>query len=333
MASDGEAGDYFGWSVSISGDYALVGAYGDDDNGNSSGSAYIFHYNSSSWVQDAKITADDGAEADSFGYSVSINGSFIVVGSEYDDDNGTDSGSVYIFRDNGSVWVQDQKISAYDGASYDHFGGSVSISGNYIIAGAYGDDDYAANTGSSYLFYYNGVTWINYAKIIACYWASGDYFGWSVCTDGFNVFAGAHRDDVFGSNSGAAFIYDISALPTPDPTETLTITPTCTQTATPTQTATWTSTWTPTNTPTSTPTWTPTNTPTETPTNTPTLTPTPTETPTGIPTATPTETPILGSPTPSPTAKPIPTSDPVGLGILLLFLSGLLGIGSIKKRR
>ncbi len=91
--SDGAAEDLFGVSVSISGDYAVVGAYIDDDNGDSSGSAYVFKRTGTSWAQEAKLLPSDGAAGDNFGFSVSISGDYAVVGAQTDDDNGDDSGS------------------------------------------------------------------------------------------------------------------------------------------------------------------------------------------------------------------------------------------------
>ena len=100
-ASDGAANDYFGYSVSISSDgtTALIGAYTDDDKGADSGSAYVFKYNGTTWTQQSKLTASDGATSDQFGYSVSISsdGTTALVGAFYDDDKGADSGSAYVF--------------------------------------------------------------------------------------------------------------------------------------------------------------------------------------------------------------------------------------------
>ena len=96
--SDGAAGDYCGYSVSISGDTALVGAPLDDDLGDRSGSAYVFRWNGESWVQVQKLTASDGAAGDVFGWSVSISGDTALVGAFGDDDLGTDAGSAYVVR-------------------------------------------------------------------------------------------------------------------------------------------------------------------------------------------------------------------------------------------
>ncbi len=122
LAADGDSSDYFGWSVSISGETAIVGAYQDDDHGSDSGSAYIFVRNGEQWVEQAKLTAADGASDDYFGYTVSISGDTAIVGAYDDDDHGSDSGSAYIFVRNGEQWVEQAKLTAADGASYDYFG-------------------------------------------------------------------------------------------------------------------------------------------------------------------------------------------------------------------
>ena len=203
-ASDGGSWQDFGWSVSIDGSHAIVGAVGDDDNGAGSGSAYIYYFNGTTWSQQAKMTADDGASGDSFGNSVSIDGNYAIVGASGDDDNGADSGSAYIYHFNGTTWSQQAKITADDGAELDLFGSSVSISGNYAVVGAYGDDDNGSYSGSAYLYHFNGTTWSQQTKITADDGASGDYFGHSVSIDGNYAIVGAK----YGNNvTGSAYIY------------------------------------------------------------------------------------------------------------------------------
>ncbi|MCD4825170.1 MAG: FG-GAP repeat protein [Phycisphaerae bacterium] len=150
-ASDAASDDCFGYSVAISGDYAVAGAYSDDDieKGSNSGSAYVFKRDGDQWTQIAKLTADDGAADDKFGYSVAIDGEKIIIGTYWDDDNGDSSGSAYIFELIGEVWTQTGKITAADGAADDEFGYSVGVSGDYFFAGARGDD---SDTGSTYLY-------------------------------------------------------------------------------------------------------------------------------------------------------------------------------------
>ena len=96
-ASDGDVGDSFGSHVSVSGDRVVIGAAGDDDNGENSGSAYLYDWDGLHWVE-TKLTASDGAAGDSFGSAVSVSGNRAVVGASDDDDNGTDSGSAYVYE-------------------------------------------------------------------------------------------------------------------------------------------------------------------------------------------------------------------------------------------
>jgi hypothetical protein len=102
LATDGAADDNFGGSVAISGDTVAVGAYGDDDKGSYSGSAYIYTRNvvgslTAGWTQRTKLLATDGAASDSFGWSVAISGDTVAVGAYFDDDTGGNSGSAYVF--------------------------------------------------------------------------------------------------------------------------------------------------------------------------------------------------------------------------------------------
>jgi hypothetical protein len=152
VASDGALRDGFGCSVAISGDVALAGASGDDDNGIASGSVYLFRYSGSSWVQEQKLLASDGAAGDLFGSSVDISGDITLVGASCDGDYGSKSGSAYIFRYNGSSWVQERKLIASDGENSDRFGYSVAVKGLKALVGAFRKDDFGFDTGSAYVF-------------------------------------------------------------------------------------------------------------------------------------------------------------------------------------
>jgi len=151
-ANDGETNDAFGFRVSVSGEYLVIGAFGDDDKGSRAGAAYIFKRDGNTWSEQIKLTAGDGAESDRFGNAVSISGDRLVVGAPVDDDNGEDSGSIYIFNHDGSNWNESTKLIASDGQAIDYFGTWVSISGNYLIAGANADDDNGENSGSAYIY-------------------------------------------------------------------------------------------------------------------------------------------------------------------------------------
>ena len=208
-ASDGAAHDCFGRSVAISGDYAIVGACLDDDNGGSSGSAYIFKRDGTAWTEQAKIYASDGAAGDYFGESVAISGDYVVVGAWGDDDAGCHSGSAYIFKRDGTEWIEQTKITASDGAEGDLFGYSVAISGDCAVVGAYRDDNAGWDSGSAHIFKRNGTEWIEEVKITASDGAEGDNFGISVAISGDYAVVGAYEDDDAGYHSGSAYIYDL----------------------------------------------------------------------------------------------------------------------------
>jgi len=210
IASPQVSSDYLGRSVSIDGDYAVVGAYGDDEKGSSAGAAYIFKNIGGSWTQQAKLTAGDGASSDYFGYSVSISGDYAIVSAYLNDDNGSNSGSAYIFKRDGVSWTQQEKLTASDGASLDYFGKSVSISGDYAVVGAYGNDDNGSQSGSAYIFIRSGSSWTQQEKITANDAAANDAFGYTVSISGDYAVVGAYGDDNVGSSSGSAYIFNRS---------------------------------------------------------------------------------------------------------------------------
>jgi len=213
-AADGEPGDGFGKSVSISGDKIIVGAHGDDDGGAESGSAYIYRLlYGTRWVRQQKITAADSVLGDSFGISVSICSDKIIVGAYWDDDLGTNSGSAYIFRWDDTGWVQQAKLLAIDGAESDHFGFSVSISGDLAIVGAWGDNDKGNDSGSAYIFRWDGTNWVQQQKLTALDGAAKDWFGRSVFINGDKTIVGAIFDDDKGKNSGSAYIFALTSGP------------------------------------------------------------------------------------------------------------------------
>jgi len=203
-ASDGAAGDRFGTSVSSSGDRVVVGAFGDGDAGFFSGSAYVYDFNGVSWVE-TKLTASDGANIDRFGFSVSVSGDRIVVGAMSDSRLGP--GSAYVYDLVGGSW-DETKLTASDAAVDDRFGISVSVSGDRIIIGAFNDDDAGSNSGSAYVYDFNGVSW-DETKLTASDAAAGDAFGFSVSVSEDRIIIGARDDDDAGSFSGSAYAYEL----------------------------------------------------------------------------------------------------------------------------
>jgi len=206
-ANDGEINDRFGGSVAISGDTVVVGAHSN----NNRGAAYVFFHNGSTWTQQAKLVANDGADGDNFGYNVAISGDTIIVGA-YTDDVGADAnqGSAYIFIRNGSNWSPQEKITAADGDDGDLFGGRVAIGGETVIIGANNDDVGAnSNQGSAYVYVRNGGAWTLQQKLTANDGAANNYFGGSIALTGGTVIIGAPAGS-FGVNNttaGAAYVF------------------------------------------------------------------------------------------------------------------------------
>lgn len=142
-ASDGQSGDEFGCAVAIDGDFAIIGAYGDDDMADSAGAVYIFRQIGGIWQQQTKLYASDAKERYRFGVSVSISGSTIAVGApisafeggtEGDPCGIDDRGEVYIFDFDGSSWSQQVKLLP-DGSGR-RFGKSVSIDNGTVVSGS-----------------------------------------------------------------------------------------------------------------------------------------------------------------------------------------------------
>ena len=206
-ASDAAAGDGFGHSVAIAGEYALIGAYGNDDNGSMSGSAYIFKRDGSSWNEQAKLTASEAAADDRFGISVALAGDYALIGAFGDDDNGTDSGSAYVFKRDGSSWNEQAKLTASDAAADDRFGLSVALDGDYALVGAFGNADNGTDSGSAYIFKRDGTSWNEQAKLTASDAAAYDRFGLSVAIDGDYALVGAPYDNDNGYDSGSTYIF------------------------------------------------------------------------------------------------------------------------------
>jgi hypothetical protein len=151
-ASDGATGDCFGCSVALCGDYAVVGARKGNISttaGVESGTAYAYQCDSFKvWTEKKEITPADGTADDMFGRSVSINGSYVLVGAP-----GKDNGAAYIYNKGGS-WTIVQKITVAGNAADDFFGGSVYTDGTYMMCGDVNDDDFGINSGSAYIFEY-----------------------------------------------------------------------------------------------------------------------------------------------------------------------------------
>ena len=205
LASDGEIGDGFGFSVAISGNLAVIGEPLDaNENGILSGSAYAFDITTGQQL--FKFLAADGESGDEFGISVAASGNLVVIGAPADTDNGDASGSAYVF--NITTGQQIFKLLANDGQAGDTFGERVAIDGNLAVIGAAGDDDYGDNSGSVYVF--DVTTGQQLFKLHATDGETLDKFGFSVAIHNNLAVIGAIDNVGNGTGSGSAYVFDVT---------------------------------------------------------------------------------------------------------------------------
>jgi phosphohistidine swiveling domain-containing protein len=163
-------------------------------------------------VEVAKLIASDGAAGDDFGKSVAVDGDTVLIGAPYDDDNGLQSGSAYIFTRRGGVWTERAKLTASDATANDFFGYAVALDGDTALIGAAYEGDNGIGSGSAYVFTRSGGVWAEQAKLTSSDAAKGDNIGLSVVIDGDTALIGTPvTDDSSGSVSGAAYVFTRNA--------------------------------------------------------------------------------------------------------------------------
>ncbi|MBL4697582.1 MAG: FG-GAP repeat protein [Phycisphaerales bacterium] len=200
--SNGTPDDLFGWAIAMNDNIIAVSSVHDGVNGTDSGSVYVFQAHTR--TQLARLIPDDGAARDNFGFSVATDNGLVVVGAYLDDDDGFDSGSVYIFDAN--TGAQLSKLHASDASAGDNFGISVAIDDGIIVVGAARNNDNGVRSGSAYVF--DAETGAQLAKLLPNDGSSEDLFGLSVATQGGTVVVGVPNDDDNGSQSGSVYIFD-----------------------------------------------------------------------------------------------------------------------------
>ena len=206
-AGDPVRNAYFGLSTFLYKNTLVVG-------GTNSGAVYVYTRTSptAQFGDEQKLTASDGAADDSFGRSTSLYENTLVVGAYRDDDNGTNSGSVYVYTRTSPTaqFGNEQKITAYDAAAEDNFGYSVFLYENTMVVGAYRDDDNALNSGSVYVYTRTSPTaqFGNVQKITASDGAANDKFGISTSLNENTLVVGA-------SYQGAVYVNPTTGNITP----------------------------------------------------------------------------------------------------------------------
>ena len=211
LPPDGADHDWFGLAVAVSGDRALVGAFGNDDNGPDSGSAYVFHYEGIRWSRQCWVVASDGAANDRFGYAVAMHGDVALVGAFGDDEGGSESGSAYVFRLDGAEWVEEAKLRPSHGEAEDRFGRSVAIWGDTALIGL--PQRWSGGIGAGCVFIYDGSNWIEQGRLLPSDGEPYDGYACSVCISGDQGVIGApewdyHPGGVPGRLVGAMYVFD-----------------------------------------------------------------------------------------------------------------------------
>ena len=153
LPEDGGRSDYFGGSVALDGDTAVIGARsGDGQIAPWAGSAYVFVRDGTTWSLQSKLLANDGASGDAAGWAVALSGGVALVGAPQDDDQFSESGSVYVFSRTGTTWQQRGKFSASHELQNAQFGYAIDMQGDTAVVGAFGDSSNGELSGAAYIF-------------------------------------------------------------------------------------------------------------------------------------------------------------------------------------
>jgi len=208
--SDIRRNDNFGGLVSISGDYVITASDSSGRSGMPHGPVYIFKRDGMAWTEQAKLTTLSLPGGDLFGNSIAISEDCAIVGAARGDGNKEGSGLVHLYNREGTSWTRQTELTALDGESFDLFGNSVAISGDYIIVGATHDDGpyVGGHCGSVYVFKRDAEHWAQQTKLTAPDGEALDHFGRSVSIDGRYAIVGAEDDDDNGGNSGSAYVFE-----------------------------------------------------------------------------------------------------------------------------
>ena len=209
--------DVFGHSVAISGEVIVVGSFGEEvfdgvselDN---AGSAYVFRRVGTAWIEEQRLTALTPRMWAYFGSTVAIEGDLIVIAAPR---TGAPilpafAGAVYIFRESGGAWAEEQFVFASDAETFAYFGCDLSLQGNTILIGARGQPEGGLfNSGAAYVFRETlPGTWLEESRLTAVDPTQGDFFGFSVALSAEVAFVGVPQDDTTGDDSGSIQVFE-----------------------------------------------------------------------------------------------------------------------------
>jgi hypothetical protein len=211
LAFDGAEADRFGWSVSLSGDTAVVGApFATVDGATFQGAAYVFQFLGGGWLPREKLLSTDREEQDRFGWSVAIDRGTIVVGAIFVDVDGIQSrGAAYVFTRQDGLWTEADKLFDPEGQLADLFGNAAALQGDTALIGAYSANiEGDPNRGAAYVYRRIGSAWVFEQKLLASDGGNPDQFGFSVALDRDAALVGAWQKAIEGNVAqGAAYVF------------------------------------------------------------------------------------------------------------------------------
>jgi len=203
------AGGWFGVSVGVSGDAAIVGAQLSDIAAQDAGAAHVFRRNAGGeWLLEQTLLPSDAAAFDWLGHAVAIDGDAAIASAQLHDAAGQDAGAAYVFRFDGGAGVEEAMLAASDGGLGDEFGTSVDVRGDLAIVGARFADQVGSNAGAAYVFRRIDGAWVEEAVLLADDGEAGDEFGFDVAIQGDRAIVGARLDDDAGTDAGAAYVFE-----------------------------------------------------------------------------------------------------------------------------
>ncbi len=205
-ASDGDRHDAFGESLALSGDTAIVGSIYHDLHRNF-GAAWIYRFDGAQWIEEAELFEPGVDDGDRYGETVAISGDFAFVGRPGGPGNESRSGAVHVYHFTGTEWTHEGQLFPPDGQEGDSFGMSIHAWEGLFVVGADGDDDNGRDSGSAYVFRYDGAAWVQETKLLPNASAAGDRFGSAVTVADNRIVIGAPRNRDQGDNAGTAYVF------------------------------------------------------------------------------------------------------------------------------
>ena len=193
--------EIFGHSVATSGELVLAARY---DLQNGLEVVHVYRRTGSQWLEEGPLTASDGTGLQLFGFSVSVSGDVAVIGAVLDDEAGFFAGSAYVFRHDGTAWVEETKLLPSDSEFMHRFGAAVSVVGDVAMVSAVGDDD---ETGAVYVFVHDNGVWQETQKLTASDGTNADFFGSSLSLSASRVVVASPLDDGAGVNRGSTYVF------------------------------------------------------------------------------------------------------------------------------